>query len=173
MSNEEFLKYILKYGDIRPIEEAFEKFPVEEEEHKGKIESYIAVEEENEKYFYGPSYDIGDIVYVKRYKYENGKEGKNHLFVIIGENNLAVPIEYLGMLISSKIEKTKYKENKFLPSDNENNLNLDSIVKTDVIYKGEQKNIACKIGKIDDDKIKEYKASHIEVIKKKLNNKTN
>ncbi len=36
MSNEEFLKYILKYRDIRPIEEAFEEFPVEEEEHKGK-----------------------------------------------------------------------------------------------------------------------------------------
>lgn len=48
MSNEEFLKYILKYGDIRPIEEAFENFPVEEEEHKGKIESYIAAAEENE-----------------------------------------------------------------------------------------------------------------------------
>lgn len=170
MSNEEFLKYILKYGDIRPIEEAFEKFPVEEEEHKGRIDTYVA--ETLEEYNYKDNYLIGDIIYVKKYKYENGKDGKNHLFVIVGENNLAVPLEYLGMLISSKVEKAKYKENKFLPIDDENNLNSDSIVKTDVIYKIEQKNISCKIGRVDNNKLEEYKTSHLEVIKKKLSKNT-
>lgn len=169
MSNEEFLKYILKYGDIRPVEEAFEKFPVEEEEHKGRIDAYVA--ENKEEYNYRNDYKIGDIVYVRKYKYKNGNNGKNHLFVIVAENNLAIPIEYFGMLISSKIEKVKYEENKFLPKDDKNNLNLDSIVKTDIIYKIEHKNISYKIGKIDNDRIEEYKASHIEIIEEKLKRK--
>lgn len=164
MSDEEFLKYVLKYGDIRPIEEAFEKYPVEEEEHKGRLDAYVA--ENSEGYNYQNSYLVGDIIYVKKYKYKNGREGTNHLFVIVGKNNLAVPLEYLGMLISSKIEKIKYKENKFLSSDNKNNLNVDSIVKTDVIYRIEEKNISCKIGKVDNDKIEEYKASYSDVIKR-------
>ena len=46
MDNKEFVEYIKKYGDIRPVQEAFEKYPVEEEEHKGKLESYSKVAEE-------------------------------------------------------------------------------------------------------------------------------
>ena len=41
MDNDEFLKEVLKYGKIKPVEEAFKEFPVEEEEHKGKIDSYL------------------------------------------------------------------------------------------------------------------------------------
>ena len=41
MNNDEFVEYIKKYGDIRPVQEAFEKYPVEEEEHKGKIDAYL------------------------------------------------------------------------------------------------------------------------------------
>jgi len=41
MCNDEFLKEVLKYGKIKPLEEAFKEFPVEEEEHKGKIDAYL------------------------------------------------------------------------------------------------------------------------------------
>lgn len=165
MENKEFVEYIKKYGDVRPVREAFEKCPVKEEEHKGKLESYLQVAEDKE--IYNIKYKIGDIVYVKNYMYENGKKGENHLFVIIGENNLAVSIEYFGMLISSKIHKQKYKENKLLLKDNENKLNVDSIVKTDVVYKIENEEIVFKIGQVDNLKIEEYKESYFEILKEK------
>lgn len=167
MNNDEFLKEVLKYGKIKPVEEAFKEFPVEEEIHKGRIDSYIKVAEDNEEYSINIKYKVGDIVFVKRYKYEDGTEGKNHLFVIINQNNnIAVPIEYLGMIISSKIEKVKYKENILLPKDNNNNLEMDSIVKTDVLYEIASKEIVMKIGKVDEDKIEEYKEAYLKIIKK-------
>ena len=89
------------------------------------------------------------------------------MFVIINQNNnIAVPIEYLGMIISSKIEKVKYQSNILLPKDNKNNLETDSIVKTDVLYMIESKEIVMKIGKVDDDKIEEYKEAYLKIIKK-------
>lgn len=160
LNNDEFVKIIKKYGKIKPVEEAFKEYPVEEEEHKGKIEAYLHIAEENEKY--SIPYKIGDIVFVKNYQYENGTYGKNHLFVIIGENNLAIPMDYLGMLISSKINKQRFKENKLLPKDEKNQLNVDSIVKTDVIYQIKNDEIVLKIGVVDKEKIEEYKQSYIE-----------
>lgn len=168
MNNDEFLKEVLKYGEIKTIEEAFKEFPVKEEVHKGKIDSYIGVAEENEKYNISLKYKVGDIVFVKRYKYEDGTEGRNHLFVIINQNNnIAVPIEYLGMIISSKIEKLKYKENILLAKDDINNLEMDSIVKTDSLYRIDSKEIVMKIGKVDDDRIEEYKEAYLSFIKNK------
>lgn len=163
MENNEFLKQIKKYGGIKPAQEAFKDYPVEEEEHKGKIESYVAETIDNS---YNICYEIGDIVFVKEYKYENGLTGENHLFVIIEKDNIAVPIEYFGMLLSSKIEKIKYEQNKYLPKDDRNNLKVDSIVKTDVVYQILNNEIACKIGKIDKIKIEEYKNSYLEIKKK-------
>ena len=32
-------------------------------------------------------YDIGDIVFVSNYDYDNGSKGSNHLFVIIDEED--------------------------------------------------------------------------------------
>ena len=78
MSNDKFVNWLKKYGDIRPVEEAFKDYPVEEEEHKGRIDAYVEETEES----YNVSYKIGDIVYVKKFKYENGKEVTNHLFVV-------------------------------------------------------------------------------------------
>ena len=155
----DFLKFAKEKGKIRDVSEAFEKYPVEEEWHKGKIESLSYLKEKNEIY---NIYEIGDIVFVGNYKYEDGTEGKNHLFVIIDQNNIAVPIENFGMLISSKIEKTKYETNKLLEKDNKNNLKMDSIVKTDVIYKILNNQILFKIGTVDIDKIEEYKKSFKE-----------
>jgi len=167
MNNDEFLKEVLRYGKIKPLEEAFKEFHVEEEIHKGRIDSYIKVAEDDEEYSINIKYKVGDIVFVKRYKYKDGTEGKNHLFVIISQNNnIAIPIEYLGMIISSKIEKVKYKENIILPKDNKNNLEMNSIVKTDVLYKIESKEIIMKIGKVDDDRIEEYKQAYLKIIKK-------
>lgn len=161
MNNEisDFLKFAKEKGKIREVEEAFKEFPVEEEWHKGKIENLLYVKEDDEIY---NIYNIGDIVFVNNYKYQDGKEGKNHLFVIIERNNIAVPIENFGMLISSNIEKIKYKSNKMLAKDNKNNLKKDSIVKTDVIYKISNKQILFKIGEVDIDKVEEYKKSFYE-----------
>lgn len=37
----EFLDYALKSGRVRPLEEAFKEFPVEEEDHKGNAYYYL------------------------------------------------------------------------------------------------------------------------------------
>ena len=126
----DFLKFAYKKGMVKEVKEAFEEYPIEDEWHEGQIENIVC----EDSVEYSP-YDIGDIVFVNEYCYRNGKQGKNHLFVIIDQNNMAVPIENLGMLISSQIEKMKFKTNKFLQKDENNGLRRDSIVKTDVIYK--------------------------------------
>lgn len=154
----EFIKLAYSKGKVQDIEKAFEEYPVENEWHQGKIENIIC--EETEQY---NIYSIGDIVFVKRYKYQDGKEGNNHLFVIIDQDNLAVPIENFGMLISSQIDKLKYTQNKLLKKDNENRLRTDSIVKTDVIYKIANDSISLKIGKVDMDKVEEYKKSYMKL----------
>ena len=150
----EFLKTAYKYGRVKDLEEAFKEFPVEEEWHEGMIENVL--NEDSEIY---SVYEIGDIVFVKEYTYSDGKIGNNHFFVIIDQNNTAVPIENFGMLISSNLEKLKFKTNILLEKDNTNNLHKDSIVKTDVIYKILNEQILFKIGKVDSEKIEEYKKS--------------
>ena len=72
---------------------------------------------------------------------------------------MAVPIENFGMLISSNLNKLKYKSNKILKRNEQNKLYKDSIVKTDVIYKILNSQIIFKIGKVDNNKIEEYKSS--------------
>ena len=156
----EFLKIAYKYGRVKDLEEAFKEFPVEEEWHEGKIENVL--NEEREIY---SVYEIGDIVFVKEYTYSDGKIGNNHFFVIIDQNNTAVPIENFGMLISSNLEKLKFKANILLEKDNVNKLHKDSIVKTDVVYKILNEQILFKIGKVDNDKIEEYKKSFYETLK--------
>jgi len=158
--NIDFLKFAYAKNKVRDLKEAFIEYPVDEEEHKGIIDNVYKVSEEEEEYY---KYEVGDIVFVKEYNYSNQTKGKNHLFVIVQEDNYAVPIEYFGMLISSKIEKIRFKENKLLKSDTINHLNTDSIVKTDVIYKILEKNILFKVGRVDNDRIKEYKESFIEI----------
>lgn len=110
--------------------------------------------EQNTKYNY---YEVGDIVFVYTYKYQSGKMGNNHMFLIIDSKKNKDKIVYYGMLISSKIEKVSFKANKILHKDNKNNLKKDSIIKTDVIYKIFTKNILLKIGNIDKTKVDIYK----------------
>lgn len=143
---------------VKDLDEAFDEFPVEEEWHKGKTENVIkegSVE-------YKTIYNIGDIVFVKKIKYKSGGDGFNHLFVIIDQDNIAVPIENFGMILSSNINKTTYKSNKLLKKDAVNNLNKDSAVKTYVVYKILNEQIAFKIGAVDNKRIDEYKKSFLE-----------
>lgn len=121
-------------------------------------------------------YEIGDIVFVSKYKYENGKNGNNHLFVIISDDNEYIPIEYFGMIVSSRIEKAKYKANIKINKNDENGLHQDSIVKCDYIYKIPAKNIVMKIGRVDiDDYLKfiEIYNDILDKVSKKINEKIN
>ena len=151
MEDEEFIELLKKSGRIRDVEEAFKEFPPEEEWHKGDIDSFVA--EETEKY---GEYEVGDIVFVERFIYSNGKEGIRHLFVIIEKDNYAVPIEYFTMLISSHLDKLKFNSNKLLLKDDLNKLRRDSIVKTDVIYKIKDEEIKFKVGRVEKETVKEY-----------------
>lgn len=101
-------------------------------------------------------YEVGDIVFVSKYDYDKGKQGQNHLFVIIDEDDShLVPIEYFGMIVSSHREKSKdisqFKYNEPLDKNDKNGLNKDSIVKCDHIYQIPTKNIQFKIGQVDID----------------------
>ena len=46
---EDFLEYALKSGRVRPVEEAFEEYPVEEEDHKGNAYYYVNEDSEENK----------------------------------------------------------------------------------------------------------------------------
>jgi len=151
----EFLKKVYETDELNDVSEAFENYPVEEEWHKGDINNII----EEPKEFYSV-YEIGDIVFVKEFEYSSKQKGKNHLFVIIDKNNMAVPIENIAMLISSQVEKTKYDTNKLLIKNKQNGLMKDSIVKTDVVYKIYNSQILFKIGSIDTETIDLYKDSY-------------
>lgn len=156
----DFLKMAYKHNKVKDLKQAFEEFPVEEEWHKGKIENVIR---EDEEIYH--IYEIGDIVFVKEYKYSDGKIGNNHFFVIIDQDNTAVPIENFGMLISSNLNKLKFTANKLLEKNKINNPHKDSIVKTDVVYKISNEQIVFKIGKVDNEKIEEYKESFYDSLK--------
>ena len=156
----DFLKIAYENNRVKELTEAFEEYPVEEEWHKGKIENVMRETSKE----YNISYNIGDIVFVKEYSYSDGKKGTNHLFVIIDKDNTAVPIENFGMLISSNLEKLKFKSNKLLTKDKTNNLAKDSIVKTDVLYKILDEQIIFRIGTVDTEKIEEYKKSFYDSI---------
>ena len=151
----DFLKIAYKYNKVKNLDDAFLEYPVEDEWHKGKISNVVSEQE----VVYNTNYAVGDIVFVREYKYSNGDIGNNHFFVIIDQNNTAVPIENFGMLISSNLNKLKFKSNKLLEKDKLNHLCKDSIVKTDVVYKILNEQIVFKIGKVDDERVEEYKRS--------------
>lgn len=106
------------------------------------------------------NYEIGDIVFVSEYEYEDGNVGNGHLFVIIDkEMNELISIEQFGFIISSRVYKqknlSKYQYNELLKKSKLNGLTYDSIVKCDVLYNIPRENILFKIGSIDiDDYIK-------------------
>ena len=158
----DFLKTAYEHGKVRDLKDAFKEYPVDEEWHKGKIENIL--KENNESYNF---YEIGDIVFVREYSYPDGKIGNNHFFVIIDKDNIAVPIENFEMLLSSNLDKLKFKANKLLEKDETNNLYKDSLVKNNVIYKIPNEQIIFKIGIVSYEKIEEYKKSFYDSLKDK------
>lgn len=158
-NDNEFLKIAYKTGRIKDASEAFEEFPPEEEWHKGRAEYFL--KEDSEIY---SIYTVGDIVFVKKFIYESGEEEHNHLFVIITQDNLVVPIENFCMLISSKLNKLRYRTNKLLKKNEINGLDKDSVVKTDYMYKIDSKQILFKIGTVDMEKVEEYKEEFLNNI---------
>lgn len=116
------------------------------------------------------TYEIGDIVFVSKYSYNNGSDGKNHLFVVIDvDKNEFVPVEYFGMLVSSHREKCKdnsnYIYNEPLDKNLQNGLKDDSIVKCDEIYSIPPKNVMFKIGSVDVDDYIRFMAAYNEMLK--------
>ena len=62
--------------------------------------------------------------------------------------------------------KLKYKSNRLIEKSEKNRLNKDSIVKTDVIYKISNDQILFRIGKVDLEKVEQYKESFYNELKK-------
>lgn len=153
----EFLKEAYATGRVRPVEEAFDDYSVNEEDHKGDINYFLSEGVE----IYG-KYSIGDIVFVEKFKYENDLDGSNHLFVIIEENNIAIPIEYMGLILSSQIHKQTYESNILIEKDEINHLKKDSIIKTDRLYQILEQQILFKIGMVELTRIDEYKNMYLK-----------
>ena len=114
-------------------------------------------------------YEIGDIVFVSKYNYSNGKPGQNHLFVVIDvDKNELVPVEYFGMLVSSHRDKSKenspFRYNEPLDKSNTNGLNDDSIVKCDEVYSIPPRNIMFKIGAVDVDDYMRFMQAYNDVL---------
>ena len=149
--DKKFTEKIKKDNRLKPISDAFKEYPVEEEIHHVNIDYFIA--ERTILY----SYNVGDIVFVPDYEYHDKTTGKNHLFVIIDENDELVPLEYFGLLISSNLSKLKFKENVLLKKDKLNNLLKDSLIKTDFVYSLTKDMIAFKIGSVTIDKVNYFK----------------
>jgi len=149
----EFIKIAQKNGDVKKYSEVYDTDSNILEE----CDRLFYIGEKTVKY---PRYEIGDIIYVKNYN-EN-KKINNHLFVIVDDDNYGVPIDYFCMIISSNLDKIKYKSNKLLQKDNKNNLNKDSIVKTDTIYDIKYDEISFFVGKVDIELIKEYEKLYLE-----------
>lgn len=109
------------------------------------------------------NFNIGDIVFVSNYKYKNGNNGQNHIFVIIGEE--AVNINYFGFLLSSQLAKSTYKYNETLNKNSINNLHKNSIVKCDDLITISEAEIQFKIGEVTKDELERF----IETYEKYLN----
>lgn len=144
---------------------------IEEVYKKGKIKKYSDVcdnlESEELNFYIGekivkyPKYDIGDIIFVKNYKYKDNTSGNNHLFVIIDDDNRGISFNYFCMLISSKLDKEKYIDNIRLSKDDINNLSKNSIVKTDEIYSINHKEVSFMIGRVNLSLVKLYRNMYL------------
>ena len=115
-----------------------------------------------EQSIYNFKYNVGDIVFVKKYNYKNGSTGSNHLFLII-EDNYIVSMDYFCFLISSQLNKLKYDTNLFLAKDNQNKLKKDSILKLDNIYRIENEDILFKVGEVTQEKLNIYRDTFIKI----------
>lgn len=108
-------------------------------------------------------YRMGDIVWAseatKKEEIEQRKNVRNHFFVIIDDDGKVVPIDYFGLVVSSRTEKSKenspYKYNEPLYA-NECGLKYDGIVKCDQLMNIPSENISRKVGEIDTDVLNRF-----------------
>ena len=103
----DFIKKAIAEGKVKKYEEV--KYTDPDLLAHDDLSFYIG--EQVTKY---TKYNVGDIIFVSNFYYEDGTPGERHLFVIVDEDNYAVPITYFAFLISSKIYKKKYKSNMLL-----------------------------------------------------------
>ena len=156
-------------SDITDIE--FDNL-VKELDEKGEIKSYedflktqdaidYSISEESANYYWQTSnnYSIGDIIFVSDFIFKSGKEGSDHLFVIVSEKE-AVDITFFGFILSSNLKKSTYPYNIFLKKTKENHLDKDSIVKCDDLIKIDKKKIKLKIGKVTYQELKMFKEAY-------------
>ncbi len=115
-----------------------------------------------EKSSYNFKYNVDDIVFVKKYNYNDGSFGSNHLFLII-EDNYIINMDYFCLLISSQLDKLKYDTNLFLAKDSKNKLKKDSILKLDSIYRIENDDILFKVGEVTKEKLNMYREIFIKM----------
>ena len=128
----------------------------------------IDITEDNSLYLkeesssYNFKYNVGDIVFVRKYNYNDGSVGSNHLFLII-EDNYVINMDYFCLLISSQLDKLKYNTNLFLAKDSKNKLKKDSIIKLNNIYRIENEDILFKVGEVTKEKINMYRDTFIKI----------
>src|SRR5574344_2273395 len=98
-------------------------------------------------------YELGDIVWVREFEDNNVKSINYHSFVVIDDDGKAVPVDYFGFIVSSKINKSKecspFKYNEPINKNRGNKLKTDSIVKCDQVYNLPKKCIEYRIGHAD------------------------
>ena len=102
------------------------------------------------------NYEIGDIVMVDNYKYPDGRKGEYHFVVIMfitDDEITAIPIEYLGFVVSSRSDKNNdinanFPYNEPIEPDTINNLPKKSHVKCDELVSINPRNIIMKLGQI-------------------------
>ena len=141
------VKELIKKSKEKELIKTYEEFLETEESKK-----YAMLQEEVEYYtsnYYNKKlkkYEIGDIVFVSKYKYKNGEGGKNHSFVIIDEEQ-AIDINYFGFLLSSQTQKLNFSFNK---------LKKDSIVKCDDLITILEKDIKFKIGEVTEEELENF-----------------
>lgn len=147
---------IKTYSEFLETEEA-KTYALSEEE----VNYYVSKHREKLK-----KYKIGDIVFVSKYKYKSGNNGKNHSFVIISDRQ-AVDINYFGFLLSSQIQKATYSFNELLNKNEINKLRQDSIVKCDDLITILEEDIKFKIGEVTEDELERFLKAYKKYLDKK------
>lgn len=107
-------------------------------------------------------YQMGDIVWASeatKKEVVHKENVRNHFFVIVDNDGKVVPMDYFGLVVSSRTEKSKensqYKYNEPLYA-NECGLKYDGIVKCDQLMSIPSENISRKVGEIDSDVLNRF-----------------
>ncbi len=116
-------------------------------------------------------YEIGDIIWAAKFEDKEQNLVDHHFFVVVNDDGELIPAEYFGFVISSNLSKSKecskYKYNEPLKKDNTNNLDYDSIVKCDQLFKIPKKTISYKLGSVNVEDMIRFLKAYDEYLKTK------